>query len=163
MLALDSVTLLKSCVIGLLCWALWSDTKTYTIPNRISLGLLALYPAWILATWPQTNILGGLLAGGTLLVVGFVLFATRVLGGGDAKLMAAVGLWVGPQFVLPFVTLTTIVGGGLALTVFLYVCVRDEAWKQVSWASVKVIGAQPVPYGIAIALGAIATILSLPG
>ena len=163
MLSLATVTLLKSFAIGLLCWALWSDTRSFTIPNRISLALVALYPAWVVATWGQTDPLGGLIVGAIFLLVGFALFTTGVLGGGDAKLMAAVGLWLGPPLALQFALLTAIVGGGLALTIFVYACARDQVWKNASWVAVREIGSEPVPYGIAIALGAIASILALPG
>ena len=162
MITVATVYILKSCAVGLLCWALWSDTRSFIIPNKISLGLLGLYPAWVLATWPVTEPLGGLLAGGVMLVAGFALFATSIIGGGDAKLMAAVGLWVGPQFAAEFAFLTAIIGGGLALTIFLYVCGREQVWRDARWATIRAVGAQPVPYGIAIALSAIAVILKLP-
>lgn len=162
MITVATVYILKSCVVGFLCWALWSDTRSFIIPNKISLGLIGIYPAWVLATWPVTDPLGGLMAGGLMLAIGFGLFATNIIGGGDAKLMAAVGLWVGPQFVAEFALLTAIVGGGLALTIFLYACGREQVWRNARWATIRAVGAQPVPYGIAIALGAIAVILKLP-
>ncbi len=32
---------------GLLCWAVVSDALTLTIPNRVSIAILALYPALV--------------------------------------------------------------------------------------------------------------------
>lgn len=162
MITLATISVIKSCVVGLLCWALWSDTRTYTIPNRISLCLIGLYPAWVLAAWPQVDPLGGLMVGGIFLAVGFLLFAMNIVGGGDAKLMAAIGLWTGPTLALQFALLTAIVGGGLALTIFVYACARDQVWRHASWAAVREVGAEPVPYGIAIALGAVVTVMALP-
>lgn len=162
MITLATIYVIKSSVVGLLCWALWTDTRSFIIPNRISLGIVGLYPAWVLATWPQVDALGGVITCAVLLFAGFALFSTGVLGGGDAKLMAAVGLWVGPSLALQFVLLTAVLGGGLALTIFVYACRREQVWRNASWASVRAIGAEPVPYGIAIALGAVATILAMP-
>lgn len=102
------------------------------------------------------------MAGGLMLALGFGLFVTNIIGGGDAKLMAAVGLWVGPAFVAQFAFLTAIIGGGLALTIFLYACSREQVWRNARWATIRSVGSQPVPYGIAIALSAIAVILGLP-
>ncbi|MEM1399609.1 MAG: prepilin peptidase [Pseudomonadota bacterium] len=156
------VYLIKSCVIGLLCWALWSDTQSYKIPNKISLALIGLYPAWVMATWPMVDPLGGLMIGGIFLAIGFALFATGVVGGGDAKLMAAFGLWVGPTMAVQFLFLTAVAGGGLALTIFLYACGREQIWRNASWGTMRAIGAQPIPYGIAIALGGLAVLFQLP-
>ena len=162
MLTVATVTLIKSCVVGLLCWALWSDTRSFTIPNRVSLGLIGLYPAWLVVNWTQVDPLGSLTVAAIFLALGFLLFAFGVLGGGDAKLMAAVGLWVGPALAFQFALLTAIVGGGLALTIFVYACARDQVWRYASWVALRSIGAEPVPYGIAIALGAIVCVLALP-
>ena len=58
--------------------------------------------------------------GAAVLAVTFVLFSMRMLGGGDAKLMAAGALWMGPDHILFYVAYVTIFGGMLSLAVLLY-------------------------------------------
>ena len=50
-------------------------------------------------------------AGALMLLVGFGLFAFGWFGGGDAKLMAAVGLWVGFD-ACPSISLSVALAGG---------------------------------------------------
>lgn len=141
--------------VGLLAWAAISDFRTYLIPNSISLSIAILYPAHVIASsaavdWPQAG-----LAAFAVLAAGFALFAMRVAGGGDVKLVAAVALWAGPTFTLPFLVVTTIAGGVLALVTGTHLrflrplpalaLAPDEA------SALKL--RTSVPYGIAIALG----------
>jgi Flp pilus assembly protein protease CpaA len=106
---------------GALGVAAWVDWKTLVVPKRLTLGLLAAgllmstargawraaegYGGWI--SGPGDTGLGGLdgllfaLAG---FAVGFGLFflfwVFGVAGGGDVKLVAAVGTWLGPAYVI---------------------------------------------------------------
>ncbi len=92
------------------------DLLEMKIPNRIALiltgGFLAMSPFMGLSA---TQIGWHLAIAGTLLVFGFVLFAFNLLGGGDAKLLPAIGLWLGPTLILPYLLWTTLFGGGFAL------------------------------------------------
>ena len=49
------------------------------------------------------------------LVAGMAMFALGWIGGGDAKLFAACGLWLGGAAIFPFLAWTAIAGGGLAV------------------------------------------------
>ena len=91
------------------------DMRSKEIPNTISivLGLAALIAAALgLHPLPWWDIaLGfGVAFGGS-----FLLFALGVLGGGDVKLLAALGLTLGLRAFLPFVLITSVAGGALAL------------------------------------------------
>ena len=97
-----------------------------------------------------------LLAGAVMLVVGFGLFAGGFVGGGDAKMLAAAGLWVGWSALLPFVLVTTLAGGALAIIYKFYELVRTEQEvRDFVWLR-RVLGSNlQLPYGIAIATGAV--------
>jgi prepilin peptidase CpaA len=133
------------------------DLSTFTIPNWISLGLLALFPASALATGLSLGDAGIHLAvGAGALLVGMALFAGGIVGGGDAKLFAALALYMGLQSVIPYVFAVALAGGVLAalLLVMRWLPVRvflsRFVWMQkLSGAGVG------VPYGVAIAAGAI--------
>jgi hypothetical protein len=66
------------------------DLLTMTIPNRVSLALVAAFPvAAALIGMDWTTFASHLGAGALMLVVGIGMFARGWLGGGDAKLLAA--------------------------------------------------------------------------
>ena len=78
--------------------AVVSDVARRWIPDSVPLGLLALFVLYVLFTDAHTmaQVSTHVLTGTVHLLVGFVIFAFCGLGGGDGKLMAAAGLWVGP-------------------------------------------------------------------
>lgn len=83
-------------LLGGLAIAASIDLRTRRIPNILSLAILAggltwsLIPGTPLAPWQS---LAGILAGAALLMLPFAIGA---LGGGDVKLLAAIGAWLGP-------------------------------------------------------------------
>jgi prepilin peptidase CpaA len=95
--------------------AAFLDLRSRQIPNRLTLtGVLAgLSSNVYLAGWRglKTGLLGMLLA---LFVYG-LLFAIRAMGGGDVKLMAAVGSFTGPEQWFSIFVITSIVGGLFAV------------------------------------------------
>ncbi|MBN9576732.1 MAG: prepilin peptidase, partial [Alphaproteobacteria bacterium] len=75
--------------------AAW-DVASFTIPNTLQLGLVLAFIAFaLLAPLPLSVVGMHVLAGLTALALGFTLFALGYVGGGDAKLLAAVALWLG--------------------------------------------------------------------
>jgi prepilin peptidase CpaA len=95
------------------------------------------------------------LAGFAGLFVGFTLFALGFIGGGDAKLFAAVLLWLGLKDLLPYALVASLFGGLLTLSVMILrrypVPARLSGQKWV----VKLHDARSgVPYGVALAAGA---------
>jgi prepilin peptidase CpaA len=90
-----------------------------------------------------------------ILALGTAAFSARWLGGGDVKLFAAAALWFDFSSALTFVVLVLLSGGVVAAG---YVLARP--FRPVpaggKWA-------RRIPYGIAIAVGAIAMILLSPG
>src|ERR1700742_2496864 len=79
------------------------DLASFTIPNFLSLALVALFAVFIICAGLSWHAAGWHLLAGLLgLCIGFALFALRYIGGGDAKLFAAVALWLGFLNLLSF-------------------------------------------------------------
>jgi prepilin peptidase CpaA len=98
-----------------------------------------------------------LLAGFILFVVGYLLFSFGLFGGGDAKLMAAAGLWFGPfEHTGSFLAFTVLSGFLLTLAVAGYSAF--EVWAEIKELRFreKLKSLKPkIPYGFALAVGAI--------
>ena len=101
---------------GLLLVAAVKDVRTMTIPNGISLAMAALYPLHVAVS--GADWIGGVMAGGSVLAIGMLLFSLRLLGGGDVKLLAATSLWAGTALVLPALFVTATAGGLLCLVIW---------------------------------------------
>lgn len=109
------------------------------IPNWLTAGLALLFlPAAWLAGLALPDVGWHLLAGAIFLGIGIGLHALGIMGGGDAKLAAAIALWVGISDLLLFVVLTAACGGLLAL---IYVIMRAVTGRP----------GITLPYGVAIA------------
>lgn len=149
---------------GLLVWAAWSDLRDYIIPNKISIAIAAIYPAHVIATGAVEIVPGALMAAAAVFAAGFALFAFRIAGGGDVKLMTAAALWAGPGQIFEFLFMTAL-GGGL-LAAFL----AARAWRENAEAQpdgtlglrIVAIRDTKVPYGAAIALGGLYIAAGVP-
>jgi prepilin peptidase CpaA len=141
------------------------DLVSYTIPNWISLAIVAMFPlAALAAGLPLAD--AGLHAavGAGALVAGMAMFALRWIGGGDAKLFAAAALWVGWAGALDFVLWTALAGGGLAM---LLLSLRSTVLRPVvllgpQWLVKLSEPGGAAPYGVAIAVGALAALPKSP-
>jgi prepilin peptidase CpaA len=133
------------------------DVLTMRIPNWLSgVTALSVLPMAVLVGMPLDVAQWHLLAGAVMLVVGFGLFARGYVGGGDAKLMAAAGLWIGWSSLLPFVLITSLAGGALAVIYKLWQLVRSEhEVRDFVWLRRVLRADLQLPYGIAIAAGAV--------
>ena len=131
------------------------DLFTMTIPNRISIGLIAAFVvAAIMAPLGWTELASHLGAGLLMLAVGIGLFACGFLGGGDAKLLAAAALWFGFDGLLQYLVLVSVAGGVLVLAIILYRSITPPLWLcRQEWAMRLHQKAGGVPYGIALAAG----------
>ncbi|MXW67578.1 MAG: prepilin peptidase [Gemmatimonadales bacterium] len=117
------------------------DARHYIIPDALSLGgcaaglALSALPG---STPPLAAVAGAVLGFGLLHVVGWLgekAFRKPALGGGDVKMMAMVGAFLGP--------------GGALLTIFLGALAGSLVYGPVSLRTGK-----PVPFGTFLALGA---------
>jgi leader peptidase (prepilin peptidase)/N-methyltransferase len=118
-----------------------TDARCYTIPDEFSIGglvlglLLSLAPGGIT---PLQSLGGAALGFALLWAVGWLgeaAFKKPAMGGGDIKMMAMVGAFLGPV--------------GALLTIFLGALVGTLVFAPISWRTGKL-----VPFGIFLALGA---------
>lgn len=144
--------------LGAMLLAALSDAATYRIPNWLSALLAAAFlPAALYAGMTPGELGMHLLLGFIVLLLGMGLFAFRLLGGGDAKLLAAASLWIGLGALMPFLFWTAASGGilGLALVAFRRVPL-PQGLAAHGWIARLHDPRAGIPYGIAIALGAFA-------
>jgi prepilin peptidase CpaA len=140
-----------------------TDATSYLIPNRVSAGLAVAFVPAALACGLPTGVFAACLGVGVVaFLAGVVLFALKIMGGGDAKLMAACMVWLGLPAAMPFLLWTAVAGGVLALTLMGARRVPLVATAGPAWMGRLLQPGGDVPYGIAIAVGALAAFPSSP-
>jgi len=149
--------------VALLGWAAISDTLRLIIPNRVSLGLLLLYPAQALTIGSGSDVAYAALIAAIVLLVGAGMFARGWLGGGDVKLMAVVALWAGPKLIVDFILVMTLSGAALAIALMtpmaalLPVYLTPETSGDGEVRRMR----RNMPYGVAIAIAGLYVALHL--
>ena len=122
------------------------DVRTFTISNRLNLTVAAGAPLyWMsiaLSPWPGVAV--QLAAGAIVFVLLAGAFYAGMMGGGDVKLASALALWFSPAGTVKFLVLMSIAGGVLTLGILVW----HRAQKRE--------GRPDIPYGVAIAFGALA-------
>lgn len=133
------------------------DLLTMTIPNRVSLALVAAFPlAAVLIGLDWATFASHLGAGVLMLVVGIGMFARGWVGGGDAKLLAAAALWLGFEHLAGYLLLAAIAGGALALLILSYRNFVPPSWMLgQAWAMRLHDRKVGIPYGVALAAAAL--------
>ena len=139
------IDLLCAILALMLLWAAVIDIKTRTIANRLNLAIALMAPLfwWAMGVelWPDAAIRVG------VAISVFILFALAfqfgAMGGGDVKLAAALALWFAPGNTLFLIVMMSLAGGVLTVIVMIEHKVRKNA------------GRPEVPYGVAIAFGAL--------
>jgi prepilin peptidase CpaA len=95
--------------------ACWFDVRTRRIPNALTFSAAAvgLVVVTVIHSGQGTvSSVAGFLVG---LAVFFPLFVLRGLGGGDVKLMGALGAWLGTSMIFGVAFYTALAGGAFAL------------------------------------------------
>jgi prepilin peptidase CpaA len=150
-MALDTLVLLF--FPALMAYSAVSDMLTMTIPNRVSLLLIAGFIAMAILTGMPLATFGLHMAAGVLvLAITFGMFACGWIGGGDAKLAAATGLWCGFGMLGEYLIATSLLGGVLTLALlFLRTLVLPEFALRITWVARLHHPKTGIPYGIALA------------
>lgn len=147
-----------------------TDVRSSRMPNKLTYSalLVALSLRFGVLGWSglQSGAVGTLAAGGLFLV----LFVLGAMGGGDMKLMAAVGAWVGSTQVGTLILAAALAGGVLALIRIISRHRVGETLRNIPGLiyyrltsglqphpelNVQSSGSQRVPFGVAIAAGAL--------
>lgn len=132
------------------------DLLTMTIPNRISLALVASFLIVVPFTGLPIEVIAAHVAAGlVMLAAGVAMFALGWVGGGDAKLLAAGALWLGLPQLLPFLLVTGVIGSVLMLALVAYRGFPAAALPIPDWAIRLHRSGTGMPYGIAIGAAAL--------
>ena len=151
-------TLLLSLFPALVIVAALRDATSMTIPNWISVALVVAYAPAAVAVGLAPGVAGlslALCVGA--LAVGIGMYALHWVGGGDAKLFAASALWLGLGGAAPFLLWTALAGGVLAVTLLSarrMVAISGFPVRR-PWIGRLLAPEGDIPYGIAIAAGAL--------
>ncbi len=148
--------------VACLACAAANDLRDMRIPNWISLALVALFAGYAVINGAALPVQAHLAVGVGTLAVTFVIFAAGALGAGDAKLLSALALWMGPENGPAFLAMVAILGGLFALLLMAahrlarrYAGLNDYT---VFATSSRLMRAGKLPYGVPISLSAAAMV-----
>jgi prepilin peptidase CpaA len=146
------------------------DLWTRRVPNALTLSAAAAAFGYYLAGFGWSALGWSALGWLTGLVLFLPFFALRGLGGGDVKLLAAVGAWLGPWPTVWVALWAALVGGPLALGLAFSRGYAQQALKNL-WGlltfwrvagvqphpglSLEMTGAPRMPYAVPIAAGVV--------
>ncbi len=137
-----------------------SDFRSMTIPNQYSVFVIAAffiaYGALSLAGYGNvfSPLLSHVISAVVTFLVTFVLFAMKVIGGGDSKFATACSIWIGANTLPVYLFYMTFFGGVLG-AVALYIKKKKPFKDPLSggWIDQVQSGKDKVPYGLAISFG----------
>lgn len=128
--------------------AAFTDIRRRQIDNWLNAAIALAAPAywWAagLSLWPDIAMQVGLAAATFLVLAG--LFALRLMGGGDVKLLSALALWLAPGMFVKLLVIMSLLGGFLTIVfaAWHYTVTRKRDAK--------------IPYGVAIACAGLITL-----
>ncbi len=162
-------------LIGVVLASAILDLRTRRIPNWLTVSALGVA---LLVRLPMGGdaLLTGLAAAAVAFLITLPFFALGGLGGGDVKLLTAVGAFLGMDRLWGALFVTAVAGGVFAL----FTIIRRRRFKETAWnfymiskklpkrssyagwkqdngdgLNIRSAGALTQPYGVAIAIGAI--------
>ena len=155
-------------LVPVLLVASWTDMRSRRIPNWLTIG--GMIAGLVVRAWAGPGpLIGGALGVGLGLLLSAPFFAMGALGGGDAKLLMAVGAFMGPADLAWATLVIAVVGGLVALAEAgrrgVLLPTLASCWSLLrSWVTLGRRGREPmtvggerlaVPYGVAIAAGSL--------
>jgi prepilin peptidase CpaA len=166
----------------MLCWAAAEDLRTGRIPNWLTLAIAATGVMQAFTAHSTVGPLGsacGLLLGGAIMLP---LFAIGALGGGDVKLLAGVGAWLGPIRAFEVFLAAAVIGMLLVIVQSilqgrLRTLLRNSILVAVNLAHIRQVGTKhaiatgascrsvdrPLPYAVPMLLATLMMLLLGPG
>ncbi len=126
-----------------LIFAAVTDIQRRQIDNWLNAGIALAAPIfwWSggLSLWPDVAMQLGVAALSFAFLAG--LFAVKMMGGGDVKLLSALALWIEPGAFLQLLIIMALAGGALTIVMGGYHFLAQQK------------GRLAIPYGVAIAFG----------
>ena len=126
-----------------LLYAAFTDLRHRRIANWLNLAIAAGAPLHWWASgytlWPYVPLQIAIALGAFAVFAG--LFAMRMMGGGDVKLLTALALWIAPMPFLKLLVIMALAGGVLTIVM--------GAWHLMRRQRDRI----AIPYGVAIAFG----------
>lgn len=149
--------ILLAAIPTLIVYACFSDLFRMTISNRLCLAIAGMFVIYaFLVGMPTDQFFSHLLAGFGVLVLSFSLFAFGWIGGGDAKFVAVVSLWLGFAQLWEYLAISSILGGALTLgLLFARNHPLPSPLVRLGWVNRLHDKQTGVPYGIALGIAAI--------
>jgi prepilin peptidase CpaA len=156
-------------ILALVVAAAGTDIRWRRIPNGLTVPFAVAGLFFnALAGGPAEGLRGSIAGLALGLLIPGVLFALGGMGGGDVKLLASIGSWVGPNRMLSILALGALVGGLMSL--FALTCSRksgdvrrigrDATLLLLSRTRVEPSkDARTLPYSLPVALGVVLNIL----
>ena len=137
-----SYGLLIALAIALLI-AAFTDIRRRQIDNwlnaAIALGAPAFWWASGMALWPDVAIQLGVAVAAFAVFAG--MFALKLMGGGDVKLLTVLALWITPPHFMQLLLVMALAGGALTIVMVGWHTIRRQKDRLA------------IPYGVAIAFG----------
>lgn len=143
---------------ALLIFAAIQDVREYRIPNEVIIALIAIYPVFYLTSSAEISLLWSVSISAVFFLIGLGLFSAGLMGGGDVKLIAVTGLWVGADMLIPFLFVMSMVGAAMSVFMLLLplrLSVASLCMQMGLNGMQEKILADQVPYGVAIAAGGV--------
>jgi prepilin peptidase CpaA len=126
-----------------LLFAAFTDMRRRQIDNWLNAAIAIAAPAfwWTsgLALWPDVALQLGVALAAFVLLAG--LFALKMMGGGDVKLLTALALWIQWDVFIQLLVVMAIAGGVLTIVMGVWHVTRRQRDRLA------------IPYGVAIAFG----------
>ena len=140
-----------------MAFAAASDLLTMRISNMLVLLVLVSFVLLaIVVGMPWQDVLTRVGLAAIVLVVAFAFFAFGWIGGSDAKLAAAITLWIDLGLMLPYYVYAALLGGALTLIIIaLRARPLPAAVLRIKWIDRLHDPKQGVPYGVALAAAAL--------
>ncbi len=147
-----------------LVWAMVSDVMRLEIPNTIPVVLVVAYLLAATVTGVEfLTVLRQLAIAAAVLAAGLALFAARIVGGGDVKLLAGCLPWLGLDQLPLFFLLMSLIGGLLGLVaLWLRRFSFGPTWRRSRWFEQLSMGQQKIPYGLAIGTAGLYVMPNIP-
>jgi len=144
---------------ALLADAAICDVRGFRIPNRVPVLLLILFVVAAALTLDVREFLLHLAAGVAVFAVAAVLFARGIWGGGDVKLIAALGTWTGFAAMPRFLVVMALAGGVLAIVVLAARAIAPAVTMANAPWHLRMAHSGHLPYGVALAAGGLDWVL----